>query len=110
MVSFFSGTVISFKILPFGLDRWIHYQSFGSMGGAFLSLYVGSAQASEVISVQLFWNIVILLSVMLQPTGGIISVLGMSPEKDRIALMKKLGVLFGNRTELWWDHPWTNTI
>lgn len=46
-----------------------------------------------------------LLSGMLQPTAGAISVLGMSPEKDRIALMKKLGVLFGNRTELWWDHP-----
>lgn len=46
-----------------------------------------------------------LLSGILQPTEGTISVLGMSPEKDRIALMKKLGVLFGNRTELWWDHP-----
>lgn len=46
-----------------------------------------------------------LLSGMLQPTSGNLSVLGMSPEKDRIALMKKLGVLFGNRTELWWDHP-----
>jgi len=46
-----------------------------------------------------------LLSGILQPTEGSISVLGMSPVKDRIALMKKLGVLFGNRTELWWDHP-----
>lgn len=46
-----------------------------------------------------------LLSGMLQPTQGRISVLGMSPEKDRIPLMKRLGVLFGNRTELWWDHP-----
>lgn len=46
-----------------------------------------------------------LLSGMLQPTKGKISVLGMSPEKDRIALMKRIGVLFGNRTELWWDHP-----
>lgn len=46
-----------------------------------------------------------LLSGMLKPTRGTISVLGLSPEKDRIALMKKLGVLFGNRTELWWDHP-----
>lgn len=46
-----------------------------------------------------------LLSGMLQPASGKVSVLGMSPEKDRIALMKKLGVLFGNRTELWWDHP-----
>lgn len=46
-----------------------------------------------------------LLSGMLQPTCGEISVLGMSPEKDRIPLMRRLGVLFGNRTELWWDHP-----
>ncbi len=46
-----------------------------------------------------------LLSGMLQPTSGTLSVLGMSPVRDRIALMKRLGVLFGNRTELWWDHP-----
>ena len=59
VVSFFSGTVIPFKILPFGMDRWIQYQPFGSMGGAFLSLYVGSAEASNVIPIQIFWNIVI---------------------------------------------------
>lgn len=46
-----------------------------------------------------------MLSGMLKPTDGSVRVLGMSPEKDRIALMRKLGVLFGNRTELWWDHP-----
>ena len=46
-----------------------------------------------------------LLAGMLQPTEGRVSVLGMSPEKDRIKVMSKLGVLFGNRTELWWDHP-----
>ncbi len=46
-----------------------------------------------------------LLAGMLQPTNGSISALGLSPDKDRILLMNKLGVLFGNRTELWWDHP-----
>jgi ABC-2 type transport system ATP-binding protein len=46
-----------------------------------------------------------LLSGMLVPTSGSISVLGMSPQKQRCALMRDLGVLFGNRTELWWDHP-----
>ena len=46
-----------------------------------------------------------LLSGMLLPASGEISVLGMSPQKDRQALMRKMGVLFGNRTELWWDHP-----
>jgi len=46
-----------------------------------------------------------LLSGMLTPTSGEISVLGLSPQKKRLRLMKDLGVLFGNRTELWWDHP-----
>ena len=46
-----------------------------------------------------------LLAGMLRPTEGNVSVLGMSPEKDRIQVMGRLGVLFGNRTELWCDHP-----
>lgn len=59
VVSFFSGTVIPFRILPFGMDGWIRYQPFGSLGGAFLALYVGSGDAAEILPVQLFWNIVI---------------------------------------------------
>ena len=57
-----------------------------------------------------------LLAGMLQPTEGGVSVLGLSPEKDRITVMHQLGVLFGNRTELWWDHPvsqsfeWKNVV
>ncbi|MGL6200007.1 MAG: ABC transporter ATP-binding protein [Lachnospiraceae bacterium] len=46
-----------------------------------------------------------LLSGMLLPTSGEISVLSMSPQRQRRELMSKQGVLFGNRTELWWDHP-----
>lgn len=46
-----------------------------------------------------------LLAGMLVPSEGRLSVLGMSPSTNRIPLMRKLGVLFGNRTELWWDHP-----
>jgi len=46
-----------------------------------------------------------LLSGMLLPTSGEITVLAMSPKKQRRLIMQRLGVLFGNRTELWWDHP-----
>lgn len=65
IVSFFSGTVIPFRILPFGMDRWMDYQPFGSLGGAFLSLYVGSASPAEMIPVQIFWNIVIWIAAIL---------------------------------------------
>ncbi len=59
IVSFFSGTVIPFKILPFGLDQWIGYQPFGSLGGAPLSLFIGTAEPKSVIFMQIFWNIAI---------------------------------------------------
>lgn len=57
IVSFFSGTVIPFKILPFGMDRWMAYQPFGSLGGATLSLYIGTAEPAQIIPVQIFWNL-----------------------------------------------------
>jgi ABC-2 type transport system ATP-binding protein len=46
-----------------------------------------------------------LLAGMLLPTSGDIAVLGLCPRRQRPQLMTSLGILFGNRTELWWDHP-----
>ena len=46
-----------------------------------------------------------ILSGIMQPTTGEVSVLGLDPEKSRVELMKRVGVVFGQRTELWWDHP-----
>ena len=46
-----------------------------------------------------------ILSGILSPSEGTVSVSGLSPVTDRIELMRHIGVLFGQRTELWWDHP-----
>jgi len=46
-----------------------------------------------------------LLSGMLLPQSGRVTALGLSPDAQRIPLMRRTGVLFGNRSELWWDHP-----
>ncbi|MBQ4086574.1 MAG: ATP-binding cassette domain-containing protein [Clostridia bacterium] len=46
-----------------------------------------------------------LLSGMLRPQQGSVRVLGMDPGESRIPVMQKTGILFGNRSELWWDHP-----
>jgi len=59
IAAFFSGTVIPFRILPFGMERWMAYQPFAGLGGAVLSLYVGSAGARQVIPMQIVWNAVI---------------------------------------------------
>ena len=59
ITSLFSGTVIPFRILPFGLTRFFELQPFGSLGGAPLSLFVGTAEPKQIILTQLFWNAVI---------------------------------------------------
>ncbi len=46
-----------------------------------------------------------ILSGIMQPSRGQVSVLGLSPERSRVELMNRIGVVFGQRTELWWDHP-----
>lgn len=46
-----------------------------------------------------------LLSGMLRPQEGSVRIFGMDPSKHRIPVMRRTGVLFGNRSELWWDHP-----
>ena len=71
--------------------------SFNVKRGEFVA-YAGPNGAGKSTTMKL-------LAGMLQPTEGTVSVLDMSPDKDRIKVMSRLGVLFGNRTELWWDHP-----
>lgn len=46
-----------------------------------------------------------ILSGILQPNAGTVQVLGMDPAQSRVELMGKMGVLFGQRSELWWDFP-----
>lgn len=71
--------------------------SFEIQRGEFVA-YAGPNGAGKSTTIKLICG-------MLLPLQGEVTVLGMSPAKHRIALMKRVGVLFGNRTELWWDHP-----
>lgn len=46
-----------------------------------------------------------LLSGLLAPNAGSVRVLGMDPVRDRVRYVGRIGVVFGQRTELWWDQP-----
>lgn len=46
-----------------------------------------------------------LITGILRPTSGNIRVMGMSPFKNRKTLCYKYGVMFGQRSQLWWDLP-----
>lgn len=46
-----------------------------------------------------------MLTGVLQPTSGTISVLGIDPTKERKRHARNIGVVFGQRSQLWWDLP-----
>ena len=46
-----------------------------------------------------------ILSGILTPDGGEVLVDGRVPYKDRIRHVEKIGVVFGQRSQLWWDVP-----
>lgn len=46
-----------------------------------------------------------MLTGILAPTGGHLEVAGLVPLRDRVALARRIGVVFGQRSQLWWDLP-----
>ena len=71
--------------------------SFAVQRGEFVA-YAGPNGAGKSTTMKLLCG-------MLLPASGQVSALGLSPRSQRIPLMRRTGILFGNRTELWWDHP-----
>lgn len=51
-----------------------------------------------------------ILSGILTPDSGECSVDGRTPWKDRICHVKEIGVVFGQRSQLWWDVPVIDTF
>lgn len=60
--------------------------------------YIGPNGAGKSTTVKMLTGILV-------PTSGKIEVDGMLPHKHRKAYTKRIGVVFGQRTQLWWDLP-----
>ena len=46
-----------------------------------------------------------MLSGILQPTSGSVTVDGIKPFDQRMENTRQIGVVFGQKTQLWWDVP-----
>ena len=71
--------------------------SFTIEPGEFVG-YVGPNGAGKSTTLKMLTGI-------LSPTSGQVRVCGLQPTRDRIQLARRIGVVFGQRTQLWWDLP-----
>jgi ABC-2 type transport system ATP-binding protein len=58
--------------------------------------YIGVNGAGKSTTIKMLTGILI-------PSGGWVRVLGRDPHKERVANAREIGVVFGQRTQLWWD-------
>ena len=54
-------------------------------------------------------TVIKMLTGILTPTSGKCTINEKDPQKDRKKYVKEIGVVFGQRTQLWWDLPLTET-
>lgn len=59
IVALLSGTFIPIRFLPFGIGEMLRLQPFASLGGAPLAIFVGAADSSETLLLQILWNLLI---------------------------------------------------
>jgi ABC-2 type transport system ATP-binding protein len=75
----------------------VHDISFRVERGELLG-YLGPNGAGKSTTIKMLTGILV-------PSSGRVSVGGLDPSKQRIELAKRIGAMFGQRVQLWWDLP-----
>ena len=60
--------------------------------------YIGANGAGKSTTIKMLTGILV-------PTSGHIDVMGLTPYRNRRENTRRIGVVFGQRTQLWWDLP-----
>jgi ABC-2 type transport system ATP-binding protein len=76
--------------------------SFSVAAGEFVG-YLGPNGAGKSTTIKMLTGI-------LTPTSGRVRVAGLDPARQRTSLARRLGVVFGQRTTLWWDLPLRDSL
>jgi ABC-2 type transport system ATP-binding protein len=65
--------------------------------------YIGVNGAGKSTTIKLLTGILV-------PSGGEVRVLGRDPHRQRVANAREIGVVFGQRTQLWWDLAFVESL
>lgn len=71
--------------------------SFDISPGEFVG-YIGPNGAGKSTTIKMLTGI-------LHPTSGDVAINGLSPQESRKRVVRNIGVVFGQRSQLWWDLP-----
>jgi ABC-2 type transport system ATP-binding protein len=77
--------------------RAVHRLGFQIEAGEMVG-YIGPNGAGKSTTIKMLTGILV-------PSSGHLRVAGLEPSRDRTELARRIGVVFGQRTTLWWDLP-----
>jgi len=96
------GAINSLLIPEYKIKKAVDNISFSIEKGEMVG-FIGPNGAGKSTTVKMLTGILV-------PSSGEISIGGLSPYKNRKAVASKIGVVFGQRTQLWWDLPVIDTF
>ena len=98
----FKGAIKSFFSTEYITKRAVDDISFEINDGEIVG-YIGANGAGKSTTIKMMTGI-------LTPTNGIVTVNGIVPYENREKNAKNIGVVFGQKTQLWWDLPISETF
>ena len=98
----FKGAIKSFFSTEYIIKKAVDDISFSIEDGEIVG-YIGANGAGKSTTIKMMTGI-------LTPTSGKITVDGLVPYEKRKENAKRIGVVFGQKTQLWWDLPLSETF
>ena len=96
------GAVQGLLVPEYKIKRAVDNISFEIQKGDMVG-FIGPNGAGKSTTIKMLTGI-------LSPSSGTISIGGLSPYKDRKKNASRIGAVFGQRTQLWWDLPVIDTF